>query len=141
MAFLRLLLLAMIISGCYDNGPKPLSPSELIAGNDEYGRTYQIDQIEIELGTVQPHRCVTDNFITYYPNGTYEINEGGSKCDPKDPPGVIGSWHINQSTDELIVEVNDSIQVWNIDDISNDSHRVTSSFKEGYRTYTFVSSR
>ncbi|WP_425390916.1 hypothetical protein [Ekhidna sp.] len=141
MAFLRLLILALIISSCYDDGPRSVTPSELIAGNDAYGRTYQIDQIEIELGTVQPHRCVTDNFITYYPNGTYEINEGGSKCDPGDPPGVIGTWFINQRNNQLVVEIGDSAQRWNIDEINENAHQITSSFEEGYRTYFFVSSR
>lgn len=90
MAFLRLTLLVLIISGCVENSPQPVSRAELIAGTNEFGKTYQVNEIEIELGTITPHKCVTDNFITYYPNGTYEINEGATKCDPNDPPGMLG---------------------------------------------------
>ncbi|WP_420318420.1 hypothetical protein [Ekhidna sp.] len=141
MAFLRLLLLCVLITSCYDDGPRPKSPAELISGENEFGRTWQVEKIEIEFGTVLPHECVTDNFITYFPDGTYEINEGATKCEPGDPPGLIGTWYITQGNDQLIVNVGGMTQAWDIDEIGDESHRLTSTFKEGYRTYTFVSSR
>ncbi|SNT26699.1 hypothetical protein SAMN05421640_3050 [Ekhidna lutea] len=141
MAFLRLILLSFIAVSCIDNSPRPKSPGELISGTDEFGKTYQVDEIEIEIGTVTPHRCVTDNFITYFPNGNYEINEGATKCEPHDPPGTIGQWYMDRSEERLIVEIGDSLQVWEVDEIDDQTHRITSSFKEGHRTYTFTLSR
>ena len=141
MAFLRLTLLILIISSCIDHGPRPVSRAELIAGTDEFGKTYQVNEIEIELGTVTPHKCVTDNFITYYPNGTYEINEGATKCDPNDPPGIMGVWYMNDSQTQLFVVIEDNTQVWEIEETTSDQHRISSSFKEGHRIYTFTLSR
>lgn len=141
MAFLRLSLLSLIIFSCAESTPRPESRSELFSGVNEFGKTWQIQQIEIELGTLQPKTCVTDNFITYYPNGTYEINEGATKCDPQDLPGVIGQWFLNNDEDRLFVEIGDSVQVWDINSTTTESHRITSDFLEGNRTYTFVLSK
>ncbi|MEP1033173.1 hypothetical protein [Ekhidna sp.] len=115
-----------------------MSRADLFSGQDAFGKTWQIQQIEIDLGTLLPNSCVTDNFITYYPNGTYEINEGATKCDPSDLPGIIGEWYLDSMEERLFVEIDDSIQVWDIDETQTDSHKITSSFKEGNRTYTFT---
>ncbi len=138
MAFLRLSLLSLIIWGCSESTPRPESRSELFSGVNEFGKTWQIQEIEIELGTLLPKTCVTDNFITYFPDGTYEINEGATKCDPQDLPGVIGQWFLDTSEERLFVEIGDSVQVWDINSTSEDSHRITSQFVEGNRTYTFI---
>lgn len=138
MAFLRLILLAFVIISCAESSTRPASRSDLFSGSDSFGKTWQIQQIEIELGTLQPNPCVTDNFITYYPNGTYEINEGATKCDPNDPPGNIGTWYLDDQEERLFVELEDSTQVWDIDETQTDSHKITSSFREGNRTYTFI---
>ena len=134
------LFFLIFLSSCYHDSPTPLSTSELIAGVDEFGKTYQVNHITIEIGTVTPHECVTDNFITYYPNGRYEINEGATKCNPNDSPAVVGFWRIDRSETFLTVEIGDSTQVWEIESIENSSHAVTSTFREGLRTYSFHSS-
>ncbi|MEO9485293.1 MAG: hypothetical protein ABJG47_17675 [Ekhidna sp.] len=141
MAFLRLILLSFIVISCADSSPRPLSRSDLFSGQDKFGKTWQIQQIEIELGTLLPKSCVTDNFITYYPNGTYEINEGATKCNPEDLPGVIGQWYLDNEEDRLFIEIDDSLQVWYIDETRSDYHKITSDFKEGNRTYTFSLSK
>lgn len=143
MKYLRItpLFLLILLSSCYqDYHPKPLSTEELIAGFDEFGKTYQVNHITIEIGTVTPHSCVTDNFITYFPNGRYEINEGASKCSPSDPPALTGHWNLNRSETLLIVEIGNTIQTWEIESIGDASHAITSDFKEGLRTYTYYSS-
>ncbi len=134
------LFFVLLLSSCYQEHPTPTNTYELIAGVNEFGKTYQVNHITIEIGTVTPHRCVTDNFITYYPDGRYEINEGATKCDPNDDPAVTGFWSINRSETLLTVEIGDSTQVWEIESIKNSSHEVTSNFREGLRTYTFISS-
>ncbi|MEP0987018.1 hypothetical protein [Ekhidna sp.] len=141
MAFLRLFLLATILISCVEDSPRPESRSHLFSGTDEFGKTWQIEEIEIELGTLVPHSCLTDNFITYYPNGTYEINEGASKCNPSDPPGVMGKWYLNRLENRLFVEIGDSIQSWEIEETKEASHRISSNFIEGYRTYSLHLSR
>lgn len=141
MAFLRLIFIVLIISGCADNGPRPISRAELIAGSSEFGKTWQVDRIEIEIGTVTPHKCVTDNFITYYPNGTYEINEGATKCNPNDPPGIKGVWYMNDSQTQLFVDIEGSTQIWEIEETTSDQHQISSMFREGHRIYTLVLSR
>ncbi len=143
MAFLRLTLIGLIflLTRCSSDEPRTDRRIELIAGNDSFGKTWQIDRIEIEIGTVLPHRCVTDNFITYFPSGRYEINEGASKCNPEDPPGKQGTWFLNDDENVLTVQVGDSTQLWNINFLSSDSHSITGSFKEGSRTYELVLSK
>lgn len=141
MAFLRLTILILFFSSCSDHGIKPESRSEQLSGTNQFGKTWQIQRIEVELGTLIPKTCLTDNFITYYPNGTYEINEGATKCTPDDPPGLIGNWSLDRSENRLIVEISDSTQIWDIDQTNVNSHRITSSFKEGHRSYSFILSK
>ena len=143
MAFLRLSFLALtiLLTSCYSDSSRSVRKTELIAGNDSFGKTWQIDRIQIDIGTVSPHPCVTDNFITYFPSGRYEINEGASKCGPNDPPGKQGQWFLNDDQSQLIVEVGDSTQVWRIDFLDASSHSITSQFSEGSRTYELVLSK
>lgn len=138
MAFLRLSLISLIVIGCAESSPRPIDRSDLFSGQGSFGKTWQIQKIELELGTLQPRTCLTDNFITYYPNGTYEINEGATKCDPGDLPGVIGRWYLDSKEERLFVEIADSTQVWIIEETRSDLHRITSVFEEGDRTYTFI---
>ena len=138
MAFLRLFLLSLVIISCADSSPKPNSRSDLFSGNDSFGKTWQIQNIEIELGTLQPKSCVLDNFITYYPDGSYEVREGATKCDPNDPPAVVGEWYLNDEEDLLYVVIDGNPQIWDIEETQADSHRITSNFIEGDRTYTLI---
>lgn len=133
---LKLLPLLLLIVGCVENSPEPNNKEDLISGNSEFGKTWRISSIEIELGTLQPNGCVTDNFITYYPNGNYEINEGASKCDPNDPPAIEGTWLLNSFETKIFVEFGDSLQVWDIESINRNTQTITSDFKEGERTYS-----
>lgn len=142
MAFFRSLLLPLLvlIAGCSTPGPEP-SNLELLAGSDSFGKTYQINRIELELGTLIPRTCVTDNFITYFPSGRYEINEGATKCDPDAQPAVTGNWSLNERTQLLTVTINDSIQFWAVESLNERSHSITSTFREGDRTYSLNSSK
>ncbi len=138
MAFFRLTVFVLIITSCAETSTRPTSRADLFSGQDSFGKTWQIQSIEIELGTLQPNSCVTDNFITYYPNGTYEINEGATKCEPGDPPGVIGQWYLDTQEENIFIDINGNVQVWEITETQTDSHRITSNFTEGNRTYTYI---
>ena len=141
MAFLRSILLfsILLISGCVsESNPRP-SSSDLIAGNDRFGKSWSIIHIDVGFGIVTPYSCITDNNITYYPDGRYEVNEGLTKCHPDDPPGQLGTWKFI-SDEVLQITIGDSIQTWNIESLSSSSHEIGSTFSEGYRTYLLVSS-
>ena len=138
MAFLRLIPFTFLFVACVQEDPKPDSRAELFAGSDQYGKTWQITSIDVDFGTVTPNSCVTDNFITYYPNGNYEINEGATKCNPNDPPGEMGTWTLSNDESQLTTTVGDSTQVWVIDETLSDAHRITSTFSDVSLTYTLI---
>lgn len=133
---LKLLPILVLLSSCYHSDPEPNDRPFLISGNDEFGKTWRISQIEIELGTLVPKTCVTDNFITYFPNGNYEINEGATKCDPNDPPAIVGTWEMNSFETKIFVTIEDSLQVWTIESVDRATHRISSEFQEGDRIYS-----
>ena len=120
---------------CDEEQAEPNDRSYLIAGNTAFGKTWRVSQIEVSFGTVSPHPCVTDNFITYFPDGNYEINEGATKCSPTDPPAVTGVWTLNSFETKIFVELGDSLQTWNIQAIDKNSQRISSEFNEGERIY------
>ena len=130
-----LLLIVIIITSCAEDDVIAISNRTLLAGTTEFGKTWQIQDIKIELGTLTPHPCITDNFITYYPNGRYEVNEGLSKCDPEDPPGVAGTWEFDDFETEIIVRFGDSTQIWTINNLRDENHSISARFIEGKRTY------
>lgn len=139
--FLIFTTLIFIISAC-DENDADLQPTnvELLAGFDDFGKTWQIEIIEVELGSLDPKSCLTDNFIKYYPDGRYEMGEGLTKCDPFDPQAYAGSWDFNRDQSELAIQIEDSIQVWEIDILTEIDQSITSIFKEGERTYILRSS-
>jgi len=138
MAFLRLSVLLLLLTSCTEDNPRPDSRVSLFAGSDANGKTWQITQIEVSFGTVTPNPCVTDNFITYYSNGNYDINEGATKCNPNDPPGVRGTWTLDDAEETMTVAIGDSIQTWTIEETKSESHRITSQFNDGSRTYVLT---
>lgn len=45
--------------------------------------------------------CYTDNFYTFHPNGTWEMNEGPSKCDPGDPQTESSTWALTNNDSSI----------------------------------------
>jgi hypothetical protein len=136
MANLRIFFLALLCCACAEDEPLIISKTELLAGTSDFGKTWSISQIDVELGTLIPNPCVKDNFITYYPDGRYEINEGRSKCAPTDPPSASGIWNLNQSESILTVSIGDSTQLWQLEFVDRNHQVISSAFLEGSRTYT-----
>ncbi len=128
----------LVFTACIENSPEPINKSVLISGSDAFGKTYSISSIELELGTLVPHPCLTDNFITYFPNGNYEVNEGATKCDPNDPPALIGFWEMNREQTQISVEIDGIIQTWNVESVDRENHRISSFFTEGERVYSLT---
>lgn len=136
--FLVSLWLLCGLMACHEHEVIVLSNRTLLAGDDEFGKTWQIRDIDIELGNLTPHPCVTDNYITYYPNGNYEVNEGLSKCNPDDPVGATGVWSFNEFESQIFINFGDSTQVWEIHSLDKENHRISAFFIEGERTYNLV---
>lgn len=137
-----LILVAALISilgSCAEDPDEPYHENtRSLTGGSSFGRTWQISSIEIELGTVDPHSCVKDNYFTYYPDGTYEVNEGRSKCDPRDPPAWSGTWSYGRNQTELVIVIGDSTRVWELDRLTSNFHKISSDFNGDWRTYHFV---
>ena len=132
------LLLATLSSCGEEETVHPISNTFLLAGDSEFGKTWQIQDIEISIGNLTPSPCITDNFITYFPNGNYEVNEGARKCDPNDPVGATGVWSFNQTETQLFIDFGDSTQTWEIISLNEASQRIAATFIEGERTYNLV---
>ncbi|GAB4244224.1 MAG: hypothetical protein Tsb0034_22370 [Ekhidna sp.] len=135
----RVLFIGIMLSNCSYSDPKP-DQSTLISGDDEFGKTWQINQIEVALGTLNPKPCLVDNYVTYFPSGRYEVSEGATKCDPNDAPGIVGTWALSDSGEILTVSLGDSVQRWEVESITETKHVISSQFKDGIRTYSFHSS-
>ena len=146
MAFFRLTLLSLLstfllfLSSCDLNEPKPASREEILAGTD-VRKGWQISSIEsIAVGTKgAPRECIQDNLIFYYVDGRYIVSEGRSLCDAQAPQSLEGGWTLID--DETIrIEIGDSIQIWNIDRLTENQQIISSTFIEGSRIYTLNSS-
>lgn len=132
---LIILTCLFFLMSCDESGNQIISNRDLIAGSEAEGKTWRISTIEVELGALVPKSCLTDNNITYFPGGQYEVNEGSTKCDPTDPPAYTGRWFFNKDETELTVQMGDSVKVWNILQLKSDKHRISSTFVDGQRTY------
>ena len=113
--------------------------TDKIAGKSLVGKSWSVSSIEIDLGTIIPKPCVSDNNFTYFDSGRYEVNEGTTKCSAEDPPGNVGSWFFSDDNSLVTIEVDDSVRVWSIIDIQSTVHILESDFDGDLRTYTFVS--
>lgn len=142
MAFLfRIALLSSLIAmmSCHSGIPEDsITKSELLAGTNSFGKTYRIDDIEIFLGDLTIKSCIADNFITYYPDGRYEMGEGATKCHPDDPRAVEGYWELIASDRKILLDLGDSTITWDIDQLNESRHEIGADFTEGYRLYTLV---
>ncbi len=48
--------------------------------------------------------CIKDDHTTFFANGTGELDEGPSKCDPNDDQIIPIAWAFDQSESQLIVQ-------------------------------------
>ncbi|MEA3427315.1 MAG: lipocalin family protein [Bacteroidota bacterium] len=58
--------------------------------------------------------CVKDNKVVYRANGTYESNEGATKCNPSDPQILeTGTWSLTTNETILVVQATNGNQIYN----------------------------
>lgn len=130
--------LFLLVSCSEENEPVP-TRTDLLAGAGVDGRSYFINSAEVDLadlnGTLILDECITDNTIIYYPNGRYEENEGRSKCDAEDLPGIVGSWTLINNESQLSVSYDNETEVWDILSINDNGHRLTRATEQGELTF------
>jgi hypothetical protein len=49
-------------------------------------------------------QCIKDDHTTFMANGTAELDEGATKCDPGDPQTIPLTWSLNQDETQLEVQ-------------------------------------
>lgn len=65
-----------------------------------------------DYATMQP--CQKDNRIVFRANGTYETNEGATKCNASDPQIVqTGTWSFTTNETMLVTQATNGTQIWN----------------------------
>ena len=139
--FLSFSLIGLMFTiGCVE---EPLdaqfTTSELIAGEEEEGRSYFIHSAEISLfnlnGTLGLDECVTDNTIIYYPGGRYEENEGRTKCEVENPPGVLGTWLVTNRETQISIVIDGEKEVWRLDNVTGQGHTLSRTATDGKVTF------
>ncbi len=88
----------------------PKSKTELLAGT--VSKTWKNTKAEatnpsglkIDLVSTQP-TCVTDNLLSFFPNKSYEIREGATKCNAADPDLLLkANWSYNATETQFLVD-------------------------------------
>ena len=139
--FCTIFFLFFLVS-CIETEDTSLSRAEILAGTSDEGRSYFISSAIVNLndedlvGSIFLNECVTDNTLFYFPQGRYEENEGRTKCQPDDPIGATGSWTLDGSSTQLIIEVDGALQIWEILNINSQEHSITRPIQGGDLIYT-----
>ena len=132
-----MVIVSLFMMGCSEEIDGPANVQ--LAGTNENGRSYRISHAEVSLdaisGRVELDECVKDNTRIYYPNGTFEENEGRQKCNKDDPFGFEGTWSINKSETELLLTIGDSVAIWQIVGISPQKHKLSRPSDKGTVSY------
>jgi hypothetical protein len=88
----------------------PKAKSELLAGT--VSKTWKNTKAEatnpsglkIDLVITQP-ACVTDNLLTFFPNKSYEIREGATKCNAADADLLLkANWSLNAAETQFSID-------------------------------------
>lgn len=62
--------------------------------------------------TMKP--CEKDNRVVFRANGTYETNEGATKCSASDPQILeTGTWSLTTNETVLVTQATNGTQIWN----------------------------
>lgn len=106
------IVIATIVFSCKENSSVNPTPTkkELFAGTSS--KTWKSIKAEaanttglkIDLVGTQPP-CYVDNLLILSSNGTFEITEGATKCNPSDPSSILKSnWSLSSDEKYLIAD-------------------------------------
>lgn len=88
----------------------PKTKTELLAGT--VSKTWKNTKAEatnsqglkIDLVITQP-ACITDNLLIFFPNKTYELREGATKCVASDPDLLLkANWSLNSTETQFSID-------------------------------------
>ncbi len=91
-------------------GVTPKTKTELLAGTvlktwkNTKAEATNSGGLKIDLVVSQP-TCVTDNLLIFFPNKTYEIREGATKCIAADPDLLLkANWSLNTTETQFSID-------------------------------------
>ncbi len=135
--FLFMILLAC--SACdKDDESKTQTKEELIVNKNWVitGHTSKENNNPVEDEFKDYDICNADDIFRFSKNGTFEINEGTTKCDPADPQIFSqGTWSINQ--DDLTMTENNSTPE-NLKIVELTKSKLVLSATESFQSNTYV---
>jgi len=102
---------ALVLFSCKKD-EKSKTKTELLSNGSWHVTAYTVDPpIDwdgdgTDESNVYPviEQCIKDDHTTFFANGTGELDEGSTKCDPNDPQTIPLSWEFDQSESQLTVE-------------------------------------
>jgi hypothetical protein len=112
---------------------------EVLTGGQE--RTWRIVRLEIDGETlsVDDTTCLGDNRHTFrIDQRNYRLQNGELKCDPDDPNDAMGTWDLRGNGDRIFIDADSVSQFYNIEDMSQDSLRVSYTASQGTPEETWV---
>src|SRR6186997_118448 len=101
---------ALVLFSCKKD-EKSKTKTELLSNGSWHVTAYTVDPpIDwdgdgTDESNVYPviEQCIKDDHTTFFANGTGELDEGSTKCDPNDPQTIPLSWEFDQSESQLTV--------------------------------------
>jgi len=83
--------------------------------------------------------CSRDDKYSFRKDGSYEVNEGATKCDPSDPQVFLtGTWQFTQNGSKINIDANE----FTINQLDQDTFFISRNFISNpdteYYKYTFV---
>ena len=102
---------ALVLFSCKKD-EKSKTKTELLSNGSWHVTAYTVDPpIDwdgdgTDESNVYPviEQCIKDDHTTFFANGTGELDEGPTKCDPSDPQTIPLTWAFDQSESQLIVQ-------------------------------------
>jgi len=102
---------ALVLFSCKKD-EKSKTKAELLSNGSWHVTAYTVDPpIDwdgdgTDESNVYPliEQCIKDDHTTFFANGTGELDEGPTKCDPNDPQTIPLSWEFDQSESQLTVQ-------------------------------------
>jgi hypothetical protein len=128
MKWLIVILFAIALSSCKKDDPEPATKSNFltngtwmvsaVTSDDDGDGIYETNDYADFLD------CFKDNIHTFHSNGTFEMNEGPSKCDPGDPQTESSTWQLTNNDSNL----NLANDVYTVQQLTNTTLQVKLSY-------------
>ena len=104
--FIFLPIILLVLNACKKNDTKAPTKADYLT-NGTWVLTDVVSDDDGD-GTYETHdftdfvTCYTDNIYTFHSNGTLEMNEGDTKCEPGDPQTDTANWQLTNSENSMV---------------------------------------